>query len=159
MRCKGSLEINITPEYHDSDYRFDYEGTARPNPSVSASAQSLGDFEFCEDPQHALEPSEQHDIGTLGRCTAGAVADGPTRLPDASKALIANVTANQETTILDHSGLSDIETMGTADDRRKRAKYNKPASLEDLKNFSRDYKLHTPVPKDLVPFLSTDTAR
>ena len=61
---------------------------------------------------------------------------------------------------LDPSGQSaEIETMRTADDRRKRSEYDKVVSLGDLKKFSSDFKLHTPVPKDLIPFISQSMVR
>ena len=37
--------------------------------------------------------------------------------------------------------------------------YDRCISLEDLKRFSRKYRLHTPVPKDLDSLRSKDTAR
>ena len=39
------------------------------------------------------------------------------------------------------------------DDRPKRSNDNKVTGLDDLKKFSRNFKLHTPVPLDLVDIL------
>ena len=46
-----------------------------------------------------------------------------------------------------------------AEDRRKRVNQDKAIKLNDLKKFSTNFKLHTPVPKDLVPILAKDTAK
>lgn len=249
-KLASRAEINIAPKCHDSGHRFDLEGTSRPTPPVSASAQFLGHNDFYEDPHNNLELSEVQNEGMVDRCcvcftmaseeelmttpccvrdvgsicweerlqetgkcclcqvhplryttapsdgapdykvhfitenyqggtdiktevgidradsfelernysTVSAVADDPSSSPDTLEVWLAN--ANKVTEDLDPSGQSaDIETMRTADDRRKRSKYDKAVSLEDLKNFSRDFKLHTPVPEDLVPFISQSTAR
>lgn len=99
----------------------------------------------------SVEPANSLSAGN-------AVADDPPHLLDGSKALAA-ITADK-TEILGPSEVSyDIETMRTADERRKRSMYDRCISLEDLKRFSRKYRLHTPVPKDLDSLRSKDTAR
>lgn len=256
VKLASRVEINITPECHDLGYPLDYEGTSRPSPSVSASAQSLGHYEFCEDPHDPLGLSEGQSVGTIGRCCVcsalsdeeelvttlccfrvvgsicfekaleetgscclceahqprsdsrcseapsdgaadhkillctedhhlekaepglekakstasasgfpldNAVADDAPRIPDASEELIANVNEKKDTKISDtcESFPFDFpfETKKAARDRRLRFYYNRPVSLEDLKNFSRDFKLNTPVPEDIVPYVTNNMAR
>ena len=43
-----------------------------------------------------------------------------------------------------------------ADDRRQRVMQDKNVKLNDLRGFSKNFKLNTPVPKDLVPILAKD---
>ncbi len=79
-----------------------------------------------------------------------AVADGP---PCPQEALVVNVTKDKETDVLDLSGpFTNIQTMRTVGERRK-------YSLEELQKYSRGFIFHTPLPKDLVPFLSRYTAK
>lgn len=103
------------------------------------------------DRANSVEPANSLSAGN-------AVADDPPHLLHGSKALAA-ITADK-TEILGPSEVSyDIETRRTADERRKRSMYDRCISLEDLKRFSRKYRLHTPVPKDLDSLRSKDTAR
>ena len=67
-KLASRVEINIAPECHDSGHRFDLEGTSRPTPPVSASAQFLGHNDFCEGPHDTLELSEVQSKGMVDRC-------------------------------------------------------------------------------------------
>lgn len=67
-KLASGVAINITPACHDSDNPFDYEETSWPKPSASASAQSLGNFDFCEDPHDTLDLSDGQSSGTVDRC-------------------------------------------------------------------------------------------
>ena len=67
-KLASRVEINIAPECHDSGHRSDLEGTSRPTPPVSASAQFLGHNDFCEGPHDTLELSEVQSEGMVDRC-------------------------------------------------------------------------------------------
>jgi len=71
-----------------------------------------------------------------------------------------NATANVETEVRDaFQKFANFEKSRVAEDRRKRVNHDKAIKLNDLKKFSTNFKLHTPVPKDLVPILAKDTAK
>ena len=92
--------------------------------------------------------------------TGKAVAASTPRPTDISKASTPNTTANVETEVLDSfRNFAFLEKNRLADDRRKRVSHDKAIKLNDLKKFSTNFKLHTPVPKDLVPILAKDTAK
>ena len=51
---------------------------------------------------------------------------------------------------------SEKEKIRVADDRRQRVIHDKTVKLNDLRGFSKNFKLNTPVPSDLVPILAKD---
>ncbi|KAL9635968.1 MAG: hypothetical protein Q9164_003131 [Protoblastenia rupestris] len=51
---------------------------------------------------------------------------------------------------------SEKEKIRVADDRRQRVVHDKTVKLNDLRGFSKNFKLNTPVPSDLVPILAKD---
>ena len=89
-----------------------------------------------------------------------AIAASTPRPADNPKTSTPNATANVETEVLDSfRNFAMFEKNRLADDRRKRVSHDKAIKLNDLKKFSTNFKLHTPVPKDLVPILAKDTAK
>ena len=80
----------------------------------------------------------------------------PTK-PTPSKPSVPNATANVEAEVLDSfRTFAEKQKTKVADDRQKRARQDKDIKLNDLKGFSKNFKLNTPVPKDLVPILAKD---
>ena len=62
-----------------------------------------------------------------------------------------------ETEVLDSfRTFAEKQKTKVADDRQKRVRHEKDIKLNDLKGFSKNFKLHTPVPNDLVPILAKD---
>ena len=89
-----------------------------------------------------------------------AISASTPRPADNTKTSTPNATANVETEVLDSfRNFAMFEKNRLADDRRKRVSHDKAIKLNDLKKFSTNFKLHTPVPKDLVPILAKDTAK
>ncbi|CAD6589729.1 MAG: hypothetical protein ASARMPRED_004182 [Alectoria sarmentosa] len=121
----------------------------RPAENSAASAAS-GDAKSQDAKKEAVK-----DIST------GKVVSASTPRPaDTSKAPTPNATANVEAEVLDSfRNFAMFEKNRLADDRRKRVSHDKAIKLNDLKKFSTNFKLHTPVPKDLVPILAKDTAK
>ena len=79
---------------------------------------------------------------------------------DASKVPAFNSTANFETEVRDaFQKFATVEKSRVAEDRRKRIMQDQKIKLNDLMKFSKNFKLHTPVPKDLVPILAKDSAK
>ena len=88
-----------------------------------------------------------------------AVASGG-RPNEPAKAPTPSATANVETVVRDaFKTFANLEKTKLIEDRRKRVSQDKAIKLNDLKKFSTNFKLHTPVPKDLVPILAKDTAK
>ncbi|KAL8831794.1 MAG: hypothetical protein Q9170_005151 [Blastenia crenularia] len=71
-----------------------------------------------------------------------------------------SATANVETELLDSfKQFASNEKMKFHDQRRQRVTHDKNIKLNDLMKFSQNFKLLTPVPKDLVPILAKDKAK
>ena len=72
----------------------------------------------------------------------------------------ATVTENIESKLLDsYRTFANIEKMKVQDSRRNRASADKTVKLNDLMKFSKNFKLLTPVPKDLIPILAKDKSK
>lgn len=71
-----------------------------------------------------------------------------------------SATANVETELLDSfKQFANLEKMKVHDQRRQRNNHDKTIKLNDLMKFSQNFKLLTPVPKDLVPILAKDKSK
>ena len=71
-----------------------------------------------------------------------------------------SATANVETEVLDSfRQFASFEKMRVSDHRRQRVSHDKAIKLNDLMKFSKNFKLLTPVPKDLVPILAKDKSK
>ena len=122
---------------------------ARPSED-SAAATSSGD----------VKPQDVRKEAVKDVSSGKAAAASTPRPADTSKSSTPNATANVETEVLDSfRSFAMFEKNRLADDRRKRVSHDKAIKLNDLKKFSTNFKLHTPVPKDLVPILAKDTAK
>ncbi len=83
-------------------------------------------------------------------------SSGPTRVPIPG----VSATANVEVEVLDSfRQFANFEKMRVSDHRRARVVQDKAIKLNDLMRFSKNFKLHTPVPKDLVPILAKDKSK
>ncbi|KAI4164474.1 MAG: hypothetical protein LQ342_001787 [Letrouitia transgressa] len=71
-----------------------------------------------------------------------------------------SATANVENELLDSfRQFASNEKMKFHDHRRQRVTQDKAIKLNDLMKFSQNFKLLTPVPKDLVPILAKDKSK
>ncbi|KAL2011709.1 hypothetical protein VTN00DRAFT_4427 [Thermoascus crustaceus] len=71
-----------------------------------------------------------------------------------------NATANVETEVLDHfRQFANSEKLKMQERRRNQASYDRTIKLNELMKFSKNFKLATPVPKDLVPILAKDPSK
>lgn len=92
--------------------------------------------------------------------TPNVVVGNNSRPGDAAKLPTPSATANVETEVRDaFKTFATFEKSRVAEDRRKRVIHDQRIKLNDLKKFSTNFKLYTPVPKDLVPILAKDTAK
>ena len=92
--------------------------------------------------------------------TPGALKQPATNditLTQHAKESAPNATANVENDALKaFKQFSEKQKIRLADDRRQRINQDKNVKLNDLRGFSKNFKLHTPVPSDLVPILAKD---
>ena len=72
----------------------------------------------------------------------------------------ATATENVETEVLDSfRQFAANEKIKVQDQKRSRASADKAVKLNDLMKFSKNFKLLTPVPKDLIPILAKDEVK
>lgn len=73
------------------------------------------------------------------------------------RAAAENASANVETEVLDHfRQFANSEKMKMQERRRNQASHDRNIKLNELMKFSQNFKLGTPVPKDLIPILAKD---
>ena len=186
-KLASKVEINITPKCHDSGHHFKFESTPQPSPSLFASSQFLGHYDFYKGPHDTSEPSEEQSEGTVDRCRicltpaseeelmttlccsryVGSICWAE-KMQETGECCLCKAYQNR-CSAASFDGAPDYKfhftnetyqngTDVTADQRRKRSKFDdKAVSLDDLKNFSRGSKFPTLVPEDTVPLLSPNT--
>ncbi|EGD99172.1 PAB1 binding protein [Trichophyton tonsurans CBS 112818] len=93
-----------------------------------------------------------------------AAAAGPSSQPSAASSTPRtggeNAASNVETEVLDHfRRFANDEKMKLQERRRNQASYDRTIKLNELMKFSKNFKLGTPVPKDLVPILAKDPSK
>lgn len=92
----------------------------------------------------------QADSSAANPSTAAAATKAQRNGPE-------NATANVETEVLDHfRQFANSEKLKMQERRRNQASYDRTIKLNELMKFSKNFKLSTPVPKDLVPILAKD---
>lgn len=145
------------------------------DPAIISSQIARSDASPQDQPSTAVKPAEVSTVAAASSdaklqdvkkeavkdISTGKVAAASTPRPaDISKTSTSNATTNVEAEVLDSfRNFAMFEKNRLADDRRKRVSHDKAIKLNDLKKFSTNFKLHTPVPKDLVPILAKDTAK
>ncbi|KAJ6150898.1 hypothetical protein N7470_007492 [Penicillium chermesinum] len=103
--------------------------------------------------QQASVPSVKTGTEIDPKSVPGSTA--PTAVP--KRAAPENATANVETEVLDHfRQFANNEKLKMQERRRNQASYDRTVKLNELMKFSKNFKLSTPVPKDLVPILAKD---
>ncbi|KAL9033636.1 MAG: hypothetical protein Q9214_007419, partial [Letrouitia sp. 1 TL-2023] len=109
------------------------------------------------------EQSPQADKETIKSSPVGKDAPSTDSRPAApAKPAKAgeSATANIENELLDSfRQFTSNEKMKFHDHRRQRVTQDKAIKLNDLMKFSQNFKLLTPVPKDLVPILAKDKSK
>ncbi|GMF69071.1 unnamed protein product [Aspergillus oryzae] len=139
------------------------QAAAAPSSSASAVKQVPKDTT----PSTAAPPKDSTASQPAPSATAASAA------PDADKSASAkppsatsaapkrtgteNATANVEAEVLDHfRQFANSEKQKMQERRRNQASYDRTIKLNELMKFSKNFKLATPVPKDLVPILAKD---
>ncbi|ODH38195.1 hypothetical protein ACO22_02526 [Paracoccidioides brasiliensis] len=131
----------------------------QPKVTVTSSHSSITDApkEKASEPNKptsSVKPtasSEQKDITS----TPASNSTGPPKRNGAE-----NASSNVEAEVLDHfRQFANNEKMKLQERRRNQASYDRTIKLNELMKFSKNFKLGTPVPKDLVPILAKDPSK
>lgn len=107
-------------------------------------------------------PTEQEKEAPKPTSTTNEATSSASRQPAPIKTakVRESATANVETELLDSfKQFASNEKMKFQDQRRQRVTHDKNIKLNDLMKFSQNFKLLTPVPKDLVPILAKDKSK
>ncbi|KAF5863023.1 hypothetical protein ETB97_010831 [Aspergillus alliaceus] len=113
-------------------------------------------------PAKESTPSQPAPSGTAVDAVPDADKPAPVKPPSAAGAApkrtgTENATANVEAEVLDHfRQFANSEKQKMQERRRNQASYDRTIKLNELMKFSKNFKLATPVPKDLVPILAKD---
>ena len=125
--------------------------TERDPPSEAASGSSSGKV---SDPV-STSPKKQDTPKEDNMPKQATVQETPTS--SLAKAPPSNATGSVEVDALKaFKQFSEKQKIRVADDRRARVMQDKNVKLNDLRGFSKNFKLNTPVPSDLVPILAKD---
>jgi hypothetical protein len=125
--------------------------TKQPSPVPQAPTKEIPPAEK-QQPTPAAKPSaETEQTIDLNKAVPAAFTAKQQRpVPE-------NATANVETEVLDHfRQFASSEKLKVQERRRNQASYDRTVKLNELMKFSKNFKLSTPVPKDLVPILAKD---
>ena len=135
---------------------------ARPTSSQNQAEQTAEDSTEKSEPKVEAEAETKSETSKLDRkAQAVAAAASESKDTKAPKQLgRPGVTENVEIEVLDSfRHFMASEKMKIQDNKRNKASQDKAVKLNDLKKFSKNFKLLTPVPKDLVPILAKDEGK
>lgn len=126
-------------------------GVHPPSKSTEVSSEKAADTTKTASSGKQVTNSEP---STSGKPTTSTTA-APKRNGGAE-----NASSNVETEVLDHfRQFANNEKMKLQERRRNQASYDRTIKLNELMKFSQNFKLGTPVPKDLVPILAKDPSK
>ncbi len=87
-------------------------------------------------------------------------SDADKQVPIKTSKVTESATTDVETERLDSfKRFANIEKKRVQDERRQSVIHDKSVTHSDLTKFAKNFKLCTPVPKDILPFLAKDKAR
>lgn len=131
------------------------KGPERVQPKQGATLEVPQVKQQPTQPVAAAKPTGAQD---QRKAALGKPAQTPA--PAAKRAGAENATANVETEVLDHfRQFANTEKLKMQERRRNQVSYDRTIKLNELMKFSQNFKLATPVPKDLVPILAKDRAK
>ncbi|KAJ5379336.1 hypothetical protein N7509_012455 [Penicillium cosmopolitanum] len=111
-------------------------------------------------PKDQVSTQSAASAGTEQKSTSAKISSDAPGTSVKQRTVPENVTANVETEVLDHfRQFANSEKIKMQERRRNQASYDRTLKLNELMKFSQNFKLHTPVPKDLVPILAKDRTK
>ncbi|MCJ1229114.1 hypothetical protein MMC12_005779 [Toensbergia leucococca] len=138
---------------------------ARPNSKSEEQTEVVPNkVEAASDTAITKESSQREQIREAAKVLSPSKEPIPSTLRPASTTKAptsgSSATENVETELLDSfRQFANMEKMKLHDHRRHRVSQDKAIKLNDLMKFSKNFKLMTPVPKDLVPILAKDKSK
>ncbi|KAH0551433.1 hypothetical protein GP486_007352 [Trichoglossum hirsutum] len=115
--------------------------TVQPTESTMLSSKTVPTIKGPTEPTHSQSPS----VGTNDNS------------PKSKTTVSGTGVGNVENEVRDaFRQFANQEKMRFQERRRNQAKHDKDIKLNDLMKFSQNFKLNTPVPRDLIPILAKD---
>jgi hypothetical protein len=146
-----SVEKATTPEPPKAD--------TAPKPDVSLPSKPEAPKESTPKPESKGAPPTK-PAAEQAQKPSNSFKPAAAGIPARKSGRPENATANVEHELLDSfKQFSAAEKLRLADRQRSLARESKAVKLNDLKKFSQNFKLNTPVPTDLVPILAKDEAK
>ena len=136
--------------------RPDKPAAERPKPTVAAKASK---------PEAATPPTTTESSFSVTPDTKATLTTTPssssrTASPQVKPEGVPNATATVERDVTNaFKTFATRERRVVENARMTKAKNDKEIKLNDLKKFADSFKLHTPVPSDLVPIIAKDPAK
>ena len=141
---------------------------SRPDakPKAQPSAEGSGQADATDvKPQTEVATQKEPHTSTLSLQPKNGASDeartgSASVSPQRKAGEVQNATEGVETEVLDQfRAFAKQEKAKIHERRRAQATNDKMARIADLKMFSKNFKLDTPVPKDLVPILAKDPSK
>ena len=128
----------------------------RPKPTVAAKASKPE----AATPPTTTESSFSATPDTKATLTTTPSSSSRTASPQVKPEGVPNATATVERDVTNaFKTFATRERRVVENARMTKAKNDKEIKLNDLKKFADSFKLHTPVPSDLVPIIAKDPAK
>lgn len=152
-RRQQAAQQPVTPSAAAADPAIISAQLAKPDVVSEAAVPSkpavVPTIKLEKQPTAAIPSSDQ-------KTAAPTTTTTPLKRPGAAE----NATSNVETEVLDHfRQFANNEKMRMQERRRNQASHDRTVKLNELMKFSQNFKLATPVPKDLVPILAKDPGK
>lgn len=151
-RRQQATQSSNVPSVATADPAIISAQLARPDSATNALSSTKPTVE----PPVSLEKQATAPVFSSGQTVPSTTAAAPNKRPGAAE----NATSNVETEVLDHfRQFANNEKMRMQERRRNQASHDRTVKLNELMKFSQNFKLATPVPKDLVPILAKDPSK
>ena len=115
------------------------------------------------EPKDAAQPKSEPQEKVRPPATtqpAASTTVAPSKIGIPKRTGAENATSSVETEVLDQfRQFANSEKQRVQERRRNQASHDRTVKLNELMKFSQNFKLATPVPKDLVPILAKDPSK
>ena len=109
-----------------------------------------------EKPSLSVSTTKPKDDNTGNVASPKANSKTESKQTATGKSAQPNATSVEVDALKAFKQFSEKQKSRVADDKRQRVMQDKNVKLNDLRGFSKNFKLNTPVPSDLVPILAKD---
>lgn len=134
------------------------------DPAIISAQMAKPDSLTKTSQQSIVEPPKNQAAESSRPVPSGKLASGPEEKPSSNKPVTVAqsngpeaTTPNVETEVLVHfRKFANNEKLKVQERRRNQSSQDRTMKINELVKFSQNFKLKTPVPKDLVPILAKD---